>query len=90
MSLTLSRGTAASRAGWAISDSSLFPAPLPQNVVASAFANRELYLVLANYGHSGVEVETTDAYVPVTDPSIAATKKWKLAARSLQIGRRSG
>ena len=34
-----------------ISESSLFQRPLPQSVVASAFANRELYLVLANYGH---------------------------------------
>ena len=33
-----------------IGESSLFARPLPKDVVASAFANRELYLVLANYG----------------------------------------
>ena len=34
-----------------IRDSSLFTRPLPAHVVASAFVNRESYLVLANYGH---------------------------------------
>ena len=33
-----------------IGESSLFAQPLPDQVVASAFVNREAYLVLANYG----------------------------------------
>ncbi len=36
-----------------IGQSDLFSEPLPRNVVASAFANRELHLVLANYGATG-------------------------------------
>ena len=72
-----------------ISDSNLFAEPLPQNVVASAFANRDLCLVLANYGQAPVEIETSDAYLPTDDPSAAATKCWNLEKRSLHILRRS-
>jgi hypothetical protein len=68
-----------------IKDSGLFAQPLPENVVASAFANRDLYLVLANYGRTPVEVVTTDAYVPVSDPVASRQTHWKLAARSLHI-----
>lgn len=71
-----------------IHDSSLFGRPLPQRVVASAFANREMYLVLANYGQTAVEVETADAYVSVATPAAAATKQ-TLPPRSLAILRRS-
>jgi hypothetical protein len=71
-----------------ISESSLFQRPLPQNVVASAFTNRELYLVLANYGHLPVEIETSNAYSLVAGPP-AAKRQWKLGARSLYILKRS-
>ena len=67
-----------------ISDSSLFPRPLPQDVVASAFANQGLYLVLANYGHESAEIETADAYSLAVGHSEARTQ-WRLGARSLQI-----
>ena len=72
-----------------IGQSDLFQKPLPQEVVASAFANRELYLVLANYGKAPAEVHTSDTYLPVADPSAAPAKRWDLGARSLQILRRS-
>ena len=52
-----------------ISDSDLFVGSLPEGVVASAFANREMYLVLANYSRAPVEIQTSDAYVPVADAS---------------------
>jgi hypothetical protein len=71
-----------------ISDSDLFAAPLPKDVVASAFANREFHLVLANYGQSAVEIATRDAYAPVAETG-AARKHWTLPARSLQILRRN-
>ena len=71
-----------------ISDSQFFQRPLPQNVVASAFANRELYLVLANYGHESIEIETLEAFSPAGGTTVAGTR-WTLEARSLQILRRS-
>lgn len=68
-----------------IGDSTLFNAPLPEGVVASAFANRELHLVLANYGRSTVEVQTTAPFVASEDPSAAASTVCTLPARTLQI-----
>jgi hypothetical protein len=73
-----------------ISDSDLFAGPLPNDVVASAFANRELYLVLANYGKTAVDLETSAGYAPVDDASAAPSKRWSLSPRSLQILRRLG
>ena len=63
--------------------------PLPKEVVASAFANRELYLALANYGRSSAEVQTTEPYVAVADASAGSRTSWTLAGRSLRILRRS-
>ena len=71
-----------------VSESSLLSAPLPKNVVVSVFANRELYLVLANYGNTAVEITTSDNYVHVNGPSEPGRKAWKLPIRSLQILRR--
>ena len=73
-----------------ISDSNLFRAPLPQHVVASAFAGRDLYLVLANYGQTPVEVATSASYVPAADPSASPRNRWELEQRSLHILRSSG
>ncbi len=70
-------------------DSDFFSETLPSNVVASAFANRQLHLVVANYGKEAVKLQTTDAYVPVDKPTATATKVWPLAGRSLRILRRS-
>lgn len=72
-----------------IADSDLFAAPLPENCVASAFANRHLYLVLANYGQSAQQVATTDAYVTTDDLAAAPARQWQLPPRSLQILRYS-
>jgi len=79
--------------------SDLFTAPLGPNVVASAFANRHFYLVLANYGSSPAQVNTSEAYVPITDSAVlpgkgipskdAPSKSWHLESRSLHILRRS-
>jgi hypothetical protein len=71
-----------------LGESRLFATTLPENVMASAFANRELYLVLANYNHTSVEVTTSDAYVRVDEPSEPGKRTWKLPERSLRILRR--
>ncbi|MFV1964432.1 MAG: hypothetical protein ACC628_03345, partial [Pirellulaceae bacterium] len=68
-----------------ISDSDLFVQPPPKHVVVSAFANRQWYLVLANYGRTAVTVDTARRYVPVADPSAALGQHWKLPGRSLRI-----
>lgn len=72
-----------------IGESSLFSAPLPKEVVASAFANRSLHLVLANYGQAAVELETADAYASAAGPSAVPKKRWSLAPRSLHVLRRA-
>jgi hypothetical protein len=71
-----------------VGDSDLFGGPLPNETVASAFANRELYLVLANYGRNPAEIATSDAYAAVDSPGAAAAKQWTLPPRSLKILRR--
>ncbi len=73
-----------------IHDSDLFTGPLPESVVASAFANRESYLVLANYGSAPAQVETSAPYLPVADPTARPTSRWDLEARSLRILRHHG
>lgn len=69
-----------------VTDSALFPGPLPADVVASVFANLDLFLVLANYGRREVVVDTVHGYVAAdARPSTQAMKQWKLAPRSLAI-----
>jgi hypothetical protein len=68
-----------------IHDSDLFSGPLPQAVVASAFANRRLYLVLANYGSTPARVETSDTYLSVAEQSAEPRSRWDLEARSLLL-----
>jgi hypothetical protein len=72
-----------------IGQSSLFAKPLPKGAVASAFANRNLYLVLANYGQTPAEIETAEAFVPAADPAARPVKQWNLPKRSLVILRRT-
>jgi hypothetical protein len=72
-----------------IRESSLLASPPEKQVVVSAFANREFYLVLANYGPTATEVATADGYVPVDQPTTPSKKTWKLPPRSLQILRRA-
>ncbi len=72
-----------------ISDSDLFAKPLPEDCVASVFANRDLYIVLANYGQSPQQIETAETYVPTDDVSAVPAKLWQLPKRSLRILKRS-
>jgi hypothetical protein len=72
-----------------ISESDLFGGPLPSEVVASAFANRQLHLVLANYGRSPAVVKTTDDFTAGTGEDHQPRKQWQLPPRSLLILQRS-
>jgi hypothetical protein len=72
-----------------VSDSDLFTQPLPQDVVASVFANREFHIVLANYGRSAAAVTTKDAFVAAGSADTAPARNWNLAGRTLQIMRRA-
>ena len=71
-----------------IGDSAMFAAPLPQGVVASVFANRDLYLVLANYGREVAAVTTAAAYLDTAVSDSQPNTTWTLPPRSLQILRR--
>lgn len=68
-----------------IGDSDMFAGPLPTDVVASAFANRELHLVLANYGRQPAEIVTSRMFVPSAEPASAPGNRWSLEGRSLRI-----
>jgi hypothetical protein len=71
-----------------VGDCDLFAEPPHKDVVASVFANQDVYLVLANYGAGPTEIAFRDAYVPVDDANVAPEKRWKLGGRSLRILRR--
>jgi hypothetical protein len=71
-----------------ISESDLFSSALPPKVVASAFANLETYLVLANYSTMETRITTSHDYVPIAEPLASPHSDWKLSARSFLILRR--
>lgn len=73
-----------------VADSDLWAGPLPGETVASVFANRRFYLVLANYGSSAATIRTADAYVPVGDGPAQPKNEWTLNPRSLQLLERAG
>ena len=68
-----------------VSDSDLFKEPLSPEVVASVFANRHVYLVLANYGNVPVEVVTDAKYTSLSVPDGEYRDRWLLKARTLAI-----
>jgi len=72
-----------------VSDSNLFAQPLPREVVASVYANRHLYLVLANYGHRPATVQSNAPYVALAPQAAGPATHWDLPARSLVILQRS-
>jgi hypothetical protein len=81
------------RAYLEISDSSLFRRAPGRKVVATLYANRELWLVLANYGRRPAEVTTRERWVRCdgeagSREAAGAARAWTIAARSLLILRR--
>jgi hypothetical protein len=73
-----------------ITDSDLFAEPLPDEVVASAFVNREMYLALANFSRVEVSVKTHDPYNLYSPSDFRPASMFKVAPRSLIILKRSG
>jgi len=49
--------------GWKVWDSDLFRPSASRGVVASVFANREIHLVVANYGSAEARIVTADSYL---------------------------
>lgn len=68
-----------------IKNTALLRHALPSDLVASAFANRDMYLVLANYGKKPVIVETAQDFRDTQDQQSRGGTVWTLAARSLLI-----
>jgi hypothetical protein len=71
-----------------IHESSLFAHEPSKDVVATALANRSLWLVLANFGRTTTEVSTRDGWVADEGPAAKPNSVWKLEPRSLTILRR--
>jgi hypothetical protein len=81
------------RAYLEISDSSLFHRPPGRDVAATLYANHELWLVLANYGHQPAEAITREPWVRCygeDEPAESAgpSVDWIVPARSLLVVRR--
>ena len=72
-----------------VTDSDLFNAPLPPQVTASVFANRDLYLALANYSSQPVTVETRATHRSCTDQAATPGKSWRINPRSLIVVKRA-
>ncbi len=71
-----------------ITDSDLFAEPLPDQVVASVFANRAMYLALANFSHAEARVKTRSPYVLCSASDSRSASDWRVGPRSLIILRR--
>jgi len=68
-----------------VKDSTILRSRLSSDVVASVFANRELYLVLGNYGEQRVVVETSERFIDTGEGMQSARARWELPRRSLKI-----
>jgi hypothetical protein len=68
-----------------IRDSDFFDMPLPDGVVASAFANQHLHLVIANYAQRESAIRTRERYLNAADPGALPTDRWRLPPRTLLI-----
>jgi len=72
-----------------VGDSDLFAEPLPRDVVVSVFANRNLYVALANYGQVPASVRSNFPYVAMVPRAGGPANHWDVPARSLVILQRS-
>ncbi len=68
-----------------IRDSDLFPRDLPENMVASVFANSKMYLALANYSDREQQVEVAGAFRNAQSAADEPRTAWPVPARSLLI-----
>lgn len=67
-----------------IKDTQFIRGRLPNDVTVSAFANRHLHLVLANYGEKAITIETTHRFTDTLRDDFGGTN-WELGPRSLRI-----
>jgi hypothetical protein len=72
-----------------IGESNLLTAPPGNEIVVSAFANRHLHLVVANFSQAAAEIATADDYM-AADSTAPPQKTWQIPPRSLAILRRAG
>jgi hypothetical protein len=68
-----------------VRETQLVHGQIPAEVVASVFANRDIYLVLANYGSVDATVETTRSFISCRQPQPNGATRWELPPRSLLI-----
>jgi hypothetical protein len=68
-----------------IGRTTLIRSRLPDDVLASAFANRNLYLVLANYGVKTAAIETANSFVSTEMRLERVGRSWDLPGRSMLI-----
>jgi hypothetical protein len=68
-----------------IKEAAFVRGPLPSDVVASAFANRQMYLVMANYGERPAVIETAQDFETTEELRGSVGTRWELGARSLLI-----
>ena len=71
-----------------VAQSDLFAEPLPEALRVSLFANRELYLAMANYSTREAVVATTDRYTACSRDESSPSHTWRLAPRSLLVVKR--
>jgi len=68
-----------------VTQSDLFQTPPPEGVVASVFANRNVYLALANYSRQDATVATADVYCSCTNDGAPKGSAWRLEPRTLTV-----
>lgn len=71
-----------------VAESELFARPLAADVTASVFANREIYLVLANYRRTPVELALAGNYTALIGGPPSQPGVWSLGPRSVRVLRR--
>jgi len=76
---------AGTRAYIDMAESDFFNDRLPEGVVASAFANRRLYLVLANFTGKSVRVDTRKPWRSRISSVSAPSRSWEIRPRSLEL-----
>jgi hypothetical protein len=72
-----------------VTDSDLFNGPLPPQLTASVFANRDLYVALSNYSTRSVTIETKNTYRSCTDETAPPGRTWPIPPRSLRVIKRA-
>ena len=73
------------RAWLEVGETVLLAGPRPAEVVLSVFANRDVHLVIANYGATPAEITTRDTCISTLEQNGNPRTSWYVAPRSLEI-----